>query len=79
MWFFLVCAVIDYPAVSLSNKMNKFLILLPETKHNIYPNVSSAVGHISSISGKPNPDYFQLFLLPHKEVAFLWTITLQEQ
>lgn len=57
-FFFLVCAVIDYSVVNLFSKMNKFFILLPETKWNIKQNVNSAVGHISSISGKPNPKCF---------------------
>lgn len=77
MWF-LACAVIDHPVVSLSNKMNKFFILLPKTKQNVYPNVNSAAGHISSISGKPNPNYFQSSLVPQKELAFLCTVCLQE-
>jgi len=74
MWL-LACAVIDYLVVSLSNK---FFILLPETKQNVRPNVNSIVGHISSISGKPNPNYFQLSLVPHKELACLCIVSLQE-
>lgn len=62
---FLVCAVIDYAVVSLSNKVNKFFVLLPEAKQNAYANVTSALGCINSISEKTNSNFFWLSLGPH--------------